>query len=223
MKNTEAHNEFAMDSPLKAFEEHRLIAVIRSGSPEDAEAMIKAAIAGGFRILEISLQTPHATRIIETFSKKDSLLIGAGNVADGEMAMRAIKAGAKYLANQYTDRDVINVAKNNDAFVIQGAATPTEAFNAYQFGADLVRIYPAGFSGGPNFVKVLRNHLPFVKFVAQGDVTLDNFADYLKHCVAVSVGKALYDKSLIRQDNWAEVGERAKQFTQKLEALKVTK
>lgn len=212
-----------MEAPLKWFEEHRLIAVIRSGSPEDAETMIKAAIAGGFKIFEISLQTPHAIRIIETYAKKDNLLMGAGNVADGEMAQRAINAGAKYLANQYTDRDVINVAKNYDAFVIQGAATPTEAFNAYQFGADLVRIYPAGFSGGPNFIKILRNHLPFIKFIAQGDIALDNVTDYLKYCVAVSIGKALYDRSLIRHDNWAEVTERAKQFSQKLEALKVTK
>ena len=212
-----------MENMLKWFEEHRLIAVIRSGSVEDAEAMIKAAVAGGFHILEISMQTPHATRLIESYAKKENLLIGAGNVAGGELAQRAINSGAKYLANQYTDLEVINVAKNSDSFVIQGAATPTEAFNAYQLGADLVRIYPAGFLGGANYVKGLRNHLPFIKFLAQGDVTLENVADYLKYCVAVSIGKALFDRSLIRQDNWTEVTERAKQFSQKLEALKVTK
>ncbi len=212
-----------MEVPLKWFEEHRLIATIRSSSPDDAETMLKAAAAGGFRIFEVSMQTPQAIRLIETYAKKDNFLVGAGMVSDGEMAQRVINAGAKFLANQYTDPDVIHVAKNNDGFVIQGAATPTEAFEAYQLGADLVKIYPAGFAGGPNFVKAIRGSLPFIKFIAQGDVTLENFTDYLKNCVAVCVGNGLFDRSLVRQDNWAQVTERAKQFSQKLEALKVTK
>jgi 2-dehydro-3-deoxyphosphogluconate aldolase / (4S)-4-hydroxy-2-oxoglutarate aldolase len=212
-----------MENPLKWFEEYRLVAVIRSSSHEDAEAMMKAAYSGGFRIFELSLQIPQALRLIESYNKKDSMLIGAGGVTDGEIAQRAINAGAKYLANLYTDLDVINVAKNNDSFVIQGASTLTEAFQAYQLGADLVRIYPAGILGGPNFIKSLRSHLPFIKFLAQGDITLENAQDYLKYCVGISAGKALYDRGLIRQDNWTEVTERARQFTQRIDSLKVTK
>lgn len=212
-----------MEQPMKWFEEHRLLAVIRSGSNEDAEAMIKAAASGGFKIFEISMQTPQAIRLIETFSKKDNFLIGAGAVTDGEMAQRAVNAGAKFLSSQYTDHDVINVAKNNDSFVISGAWTPTEAFNAYQMGADLIKIYPAGLAGGPSYIKLLRSQLPFLKLMVQGDVTLENFTDYLKYSVAASVGKALFDKSLIRSDSWSEVTDRAKIFTQKLDSLKVTK
>ena len=81
--------------------------------------------------------------------KKEGILFGAGAILDGEMAQRAVNAGAKFLASLYTDDEIVNVAKNNDSFVIQGASTLTEVFNAYQCGADLVRIYPAGFLGGP--------------------------------------------------------------------------
>ena len=212
-----------MENALKGFEEHRLVAVIRSSSPEDAESMIKAAMAGGFHIFEISLQTPQAFRLLETFSKKENLLMGVGGVSDGELAQRAINSGAKFLSTQYTDKEIINVAKNNNSFTIQGAATPTEVFEAYQLGADVVKIYPANLVGGPAFVKTLRGPLPYIKLMAQGGVTLENFTDYLKYCVAVSIGQSLFDRSLIRHDNWAEVTERAKQFSQKLEALKVTK
>ncbi len=207
----------------KCFEEHKLVAVIRSSSTEDAEDMIKAALAGGFHLFEISMQTPQATRLLETYSKKEGHLFGAGYITDGEMAQRATKAGAKFLSSQHTDRDVITVAKNNDNFVIQGAATPTEAVNAYQLGADLVKIYPANFSGGPDYMKALRSNFPFLKLVADGGVTLENVLDYLKYSVAVSLCMALFDKPLVRSDNWAEITERAKQFTQKLESLKVAK
>ena len=212
-----------MDAPMKWFEEHKFVALIRSGSADDAEAMIKAAAAGGLRIFDISAQTPQAIRLIETYSKKDNYFVGAGSVLDGEMAQRAINAGAKFLSNPYTDRDVINVAKNNNTFVIAGATTPTEAFNAWQFGADLVKIYPAGLAGGPAYLKAIRGPLPFLKLIAGGDVTVENAPEYLKHCVAVSVGKSLFDKALIRSDKWSEITERAKQFTQKLESLKVAK
>lgn len=208
---------------LKWFEDQKFSAVIRSSSADDAEEMIKSASAGGIKIFEISLQTPQAMRLIETFSKKEGMLIGAGTVTDGEVAQRAINAGAKFLSTQYTDRDVISVAKNNDSFVIQGAFTPTEVFDAYQAGADLVQIWHATIAGGPNYFRALREILPFVKLTAYGGVSLDNAFEYLKHSVSVSIRKALFDRSIIRQDNWGEVKERAKQFSQKLETLKITK
>ena len=213
-----------MDQTLKWFEEAKLVAVIRSSSSEDAEEMIKAALQGGFRIFEISMQTPQAIKLLENYSKKENVLFGAGTVTDGEMAQRAINAGAKFLASQYTDRDVINVAKNNDSFVIQGALTPTEAFNAHQFGADLVQIYPAGVLGGPAYIKFLRGPMPFIKFAADGaDITPENLLDYLKHCLCVMLGNSLFDKPLVRSNKWSEIVDRARHFTQKLEALKVTK
>jgi len=208
---------------LKWFEEYKLIAVVRSGSAEDAEEMIKAATIGGFHLFEISMQTPQAVRLIETYSKKEGFLFGAGSVTDGEMAQRAINAGAKFLSSHYTDRDVINVAKNNDSFVIQGAVTSTEAVTAHQSGADLIKIYHAGLAGGPDFVKSLRGPLPFLKLVASGGVTLENAFEYLRYTLAVTLGKGLFDKALVRANNWTEITERARQFIQKLESLKVSK
>lgn len=212
-----------MDQPLKWFEEHKLIALIRSSSAEDAEEMIKAAMAGGFRLFEISMQTPQVTRLLENYSKKEGCFFGAGTVIDGEMAQRAIKAGARFISSPYTDRDVISVAKNNDAFVIQGALTPTEAVNAFQLGADLINIYPADAAGGPGFIKSLRGPLPFLKMAVSGGVTMENTWEYLKYCTAVYLGKAIFDKALVRANHWTEIADRAHQLSQKLEAAKISK
>ena len=212
-----------MQDLVKWFEENKLIAVVRSGSNEDAEKMIKAAMSGGFKIFEISMQTPQALKIFETYAKKEDVLFGAGAVHDGEIAQRAINAGAKFLSCNYLDRDVISVAKNNDSFVIQGAMTPTEAVSAFQVGADLIKIFPAKHVGGPAFIKSIRRSLPFLKVVAEGDVSMDDAFDYLRYCVAASLEKAIFDKGLVRSDNWAEITERAKQFTQKIEAPNIAK
>ncbi|MDD5217534.1 MAG: bifunctional 4-hydroxy-2-oxoglutarate aldolase/2-dehydro-3-deoxy-phosphogluconate aldolase, partial [Candidatus Omnitrophica bacterium] len=116
-----------MNQTLKWFEDYKLIATIRSSSTEDAEAMIKAAMDGGFHLFEISMQTPQAVRLIENYSKRDDCFLGVFAVTDGEMAQRAINAGAKFVSSSYVDRDIITVAKHNDVFVIQGVMTPTEA------------------------------------------------------------------------------------------------
>lgn len=212
-----------MDETLKFFEENKFVAVIRTSSAEDAEELLKAATTGGIKIAEITMTIPQATRLIENWSKKEGLLIGAGTVTDGEMAQRAINAGAKFLSSHYTDREVISVGKNNNSFLIQGAVTPTEAVDAWQQGADLVNVYPAQSFGGPSYLRFLKGPLPFIKLMAAGDVTLENAFDYLKYACAVALSHPFFDKALIRANNWAEITERARQLTQKLESLKIQK
>ena len=212
-----------MDETLKFFEENKFVAVIRASSHEDAEALFKAVTDGGIKILEITMTIPQATRLIESWNKKEGLLVGAGTVTDGEMAQRAINAGAKFLASHYTDREVMSVGKNNGTFLIQGAATPTEAVHAWQQGADLVNVYPTQFFGGPAYLRFLKGPLPFVKLMASGDVTLENAFDYLKYACAVALSHSFLDKSLIRSNNWSGITEKVRQLTQKLESLKVSK
>ncbi|MFA6599740.1 MAG: bifunctional 4-hydroxy-2-oxoglutarate aldolase/2-dehydro-3-deoxy-phosphogluconate aldolase [Candidatus Omnitrophota bacterium] len=212
-----------MDQVLKWFDDYKFVAFIRSGSAEDAEEMMKAAMAGGIRLFEISMHSPQALRMIENHSKREGILVGAASVTDGEMTQRVLNAGAKFVSSQYTDRDIISVAKHNDSFVIQGAMTPTEAVNAFQLGADMVKIYPVGAMGGVEYVKDLRMALPFVKLIADAEPTLESAFEYLKHCVAVTLREAIFDRPLVRRDNWLEMTERAKQFTQRLEAHKITK
>lgn len=212
-----------MDETLKFFEENKFSAVIRTSSNEDAEEMLKAVTAGGFKILEITMTIPQAARLIESWSKKEGFLVGAGTVTDGEMAQRAVNAGAKFLSSHYTDRDVISVGKNNNSFLIQGAATLSEAVNAWQLGADLVKIYPVHSFGGESYLKALKGPLPFIKYMASGEITLENAFDYLKYACAVALNQAFFDRAQIRSNNWLSITEKARQLTQKLESLRVSK
>lgn len=212
-----------MEDIFKIFDEHKLVANIRATEHEDAAQLAKAVLAGGFKILEISMSVPQAPRLIEALSK-NGVLVGAGSVSDGEMAQRAINAGAKFIASHFVDKIILTVCKNNNVFVIQGAATPTEAMDAFNSDVDLIDLYPIDVLGGPSFAKRLKRSLPITRLMASGGINCDNFLEYLKVGVnAVEVGSAICDKSLIRAHNWAEVTERAKKFQQRLETIKAAR
>jgi len=211
------------DETLKFFEENKFVAIIRTSSAEDAEQMLGAVTSAGIRIVEITMTVPQAVRLVENWAKREGLLVGAGTVTDGEIAQRAINAGARFLSSHYTDRDVVSVGKNNNVLLIQGAVTPTEAVHAWQMGADLVNLYPIEFFGGPAYLRALKGPLPFVKFMASGDITMENAFDYLKYACVVALNHAFFDRALVRSNNWSAIEERTRQLTQKLEALKVAK
>lgn len=211
-----------MDDPLKFFEEQKIVAVVRASEHADADAIAKALIDGGIKILEITPHIPQYIKLIETLSKQDQILVGFGSVTDGEQAYRAINAGARYVSCHYTEKNIFTVCKNNNAMVIQGAGTVNEVFEAYNLGVDLVKIYPADFLGGAAYVNRLKRSFPFLKLIPCGGVDLENFLEYIKSGAnACVVGRALADKGVIRAHQWSEITERAKQFVQKVESLKV--
>ena len=211
-----------MDDPLKFFEDQKIIAVIRASEHSDADAMAKALIDGGIRILEITPNIPQHTKLIEVLSKLDQVLVGFGSALDGEQAYRALNAGARYVSSHYVDKNIFTVCKNNNAVVIQGASTVNEAIEAYNLGVDLVKIYPANFLGEAPYVSRLRRSFPFLKLIPAGGVNQDNFLDYIKAgATACVIGRSICDKALIRAHQWTDTTERAKQFTQKLESLKI--
>ena len=213
-----------MNDPLKFIEDQRIIAVIRASEHADADAIAKALIDAGIKILEVTPNIPQHTKLIESLAKQDQILVGFGSAIDGEQVHRAINSGAKYVSCHYTDKNIFTVCKNNNTVVIQGAATVNEAIEAYNLGVDLIKIYPANFLGEVPYIARLRRSFPFLKLVPSGGVTLDNFLEYLKAgATACVVGRSLSDKALIRAHSWSEITERAKQFVQKLESLKVTR
>ena len=210
-----------MEEAAKFFDEYKIVATVRASEFSDAEAIAKALIDGGIRIIELTPNIPQCFKLIESLSKNNQILIGLGSAIDGEQAHRAINAGARYVSTHYTDRNIFTVCKNNNAFVIQGAATVNEAIEAYNLGVDLIKIYPANFLGEAPYINRLRRSFPFLKLVPSGGVTLDNFLDYLKAgATACVVGRTLSDKSLIRAHQWTEITERAKQLVQKVDSLR---
>jgi 2-dehydro-3-deoxyphosphogluconate aldolase/(4S)-4-hydroxy-2-oxoglutarate aldolase len=182
-----------------------IVAIIRMKDPGKVRAVFDAIGEGGVRVIEVTMTVPGAIELIRQLaaSLPDGFVLGAGTVLDAETAQRVIDAGARFVVSPVFRRDVIAACHAQDAAVMPGCFTPTEILDAWDAGADVVKVFPAT-ALGPTFIKDVRGPLPQVKLMPTGGVTLDNAGDWIRAgAVAVGVGTALLDTAAIAGGNYA--------------------
>jgi 2-dehydro-3-deoxyphosphogluconate aldolase/(4S)-4-hydroxy-2-oxoglutarate aldolase len=195
---------------MSIFAEHRCSAILRTGLPRAVRPALDAALAGGFRIVEVTLNTPQALEEIARLARDSSLLVGAGTVLTVEEANRAAEAGARFLVSPVTDVEVIGWCRENDVLCIPGAFTPTEMLLAHRTGADLVKLFPAP-PGGPDYVRSCRGPLPHIKLFPTAGVTEDNVAAYFAAGVfGVGFAAALFVPDDLEHGRFAAIEARAR-------------
>ncbi|WP_408955403.1 bifunctional 4-hydroxy-2-oxoglutarate aldolase/2-dehydro-3-deoxy-phosphogluconate aldolase [Natroniella sp. ANB-PHB2] len=205
---------------LKTILDSGVIAVIRGMEVDKMIKVVEALQEGGIKALEITLNTPGALDMIKELAVKledTDVVVGAGTVLDGETARAAILAGAEFVFAPNLNCDVIEVCNRYGKIVIPGVMTPTEIVNAYQAGADLVKVFPAKVVG-PGFIKSVKGPLDHIPMMPTGGVNLDNAADFIEAgSVALGVGGSLLDQEAIDNQNYEVLTEKAKQFVQIVE------
>src|SRR6266540_2934808 len=143
---------------LAQIREVGLVPVIRAESPEVAGQAIEAIRAGGVPILEITMTVPGAIRLIEEMARRygGDAVVGAGTVLDPETARACILAGARFVVSPSLNLETIACCRRYGVAVLPGALTPTEVVAAWQAGADMVKVFPAGAVGGASYIKALK-------------------------------------------------------------------
>jgi 2-dehydro-3-deoxyphosphogluconate aldolase/(4S)-4-hydroxy-2-oxoglutarate aldolase len=105
--------------------------------------------------------------------------------------------------------------------ILSGALTPTEACNAWDAGADVIKIFPAEFFG-PAYIKSLKAPFPHMQFLPTGGVTPETVGDFLKAgAFATAAGSALVAPAALKSGDWAAITKRAQQFVAAAAAAKV--
>ncbi len=191
----------------------QIIGVVREESVEAAESVAEAYARNGIRLLEVTLTTPDAFDLISRFAQTYAALdvvIAAGTVRNGNDAAQAHRAGAQIIVSPHTDLRVIEYAAENDLLCVAGAGTATEIIRAWEAGCDIVKIFPALYLGGPDYIRTLRGPIRDVAMLAGGPVPLDTIESYLDAgCIAVNLGASLAVPDLVRSEQWEEIGRRA--------------
>lgn len=193
-----------------------IAAVVRGETDDLIMKAIDAALEGGVSVIEVTFTVPNALEIIRKLADKvgGEVILGAGTVLTPEMAADAVDAGARFIVSPSTSIATIDAAKSRDVPVFPGALTPTEVVTAWQAGADIVKIFPAGVMG-PKYLKDLHGPLPQVKFMPTGGVNLDTARAYLENgAAALGIGGDLINKKLMDEGNFAEITDRARKFRQ---------
>jgi len=192
--------------------EEQIIGVVREDDAALAEQVAVAYAHHGIGIVEVTLTTPDAFDIMALLAKRfgERIVLAAGTVRSPNDAATARRAGAQIIVSPHTDLRVIEYANDNDLLSIAGAATPTEIITAWEAGCDIVKIYPAQFLGGPEFIRTIRGPIRDVPMLAGGPVPLDMIEPYLDAgCIAVNLGPSLAVPDLVRSGDWDEIGRRA--------------
>ncbi|HEV7698809.1 MAG TPA: bifunctional 4-hydroxy-2-oxoglutarate aldolase/2-dehydro-3-deoxy-phosphogluconate aldolase [Pyrinomonadaceae bacterium] len=200
---------------LEQIETIGIVPVVRASSAEEAMKAIDAIREGGINILEITMTVPGAIEVIREVSQRygSDVVTGAGTVLDPETARKCIDAGAVFVVSPALNVDTIAACIEAGVPVMPGALSPTEVVTAWNAGADMVKIFPAGAVGGPTYLKNLKGPLPHIRMIPTGGVSLATAADFIKAgAAALGVGTDLVDVKAIRDGNAHIVTERAREF-----------
>jgi 2-dehydro-3-deoxyphosphogluconate aldolase / (4S)-4-hydroxy-2-oxoglutarate aldolase len=208
---------------LQALKDTGVVAVIRADKAEDLVDVGRALRQGGVQFIEITMTVPGALAVIEKATaalQHDDVYIGAGTVLDSETARLAILAGANYVVSPVFRPDVVATCRRYSVAVMPGAMTPTEVLNAWEAGADVVKIFPAGV-GGPQFFKDLKGPFPHIEIMPTGAVNRETAPAFIKAgACAVGVGGELAGKPLIAARDFATITRNAADFLAIVQAAK---
>jgi 2-dehydro-3-deoxyphosphogluconate aldolase/(4S)-4-hydroxy-2-oxoglutarate aldolase len=190
--------------------ETRAIAVGRHIPAADAPHIGAALVAGGVRVMELTLNEPEADALsaIEALAgAADDLgaLVGAGTVTSISAAQRAVDAGAQFLVMPHGDTELIAWCALKDVPCFPGALTPTEIHAAWSAGASAVKLFPAA-AVGPGYLKQIAGPFPDIPMVPTGGVSAQTAGDWIS-AGAVAVGMGGW---LIGNGDPAGVTERAR-------------
>lgn len=207
---------------VAAVEEAGVVAVIRLKEPEKLRAVVDAISEGGVRALEVTMTVPGAVDLIRALAPTlpAGFLLGAGTVLDADTARRVIDAGAQFVVSPVFRRAVIDACHERDVPAMPGCFTPTEILEAWDAGADIVKVFPAT-ALGPTFFKDVRGPLPQVKLMPTGGVTIDNAGDWIRAgAVAVGVGTALLDAKAIAAGDYGVLRANAQKIVANVRAAR---
>ena len=205
------------ESTAQIIERVGLIPVLRAHNSGQAHAVVQAMLAGGVRIVEVTMTVPGAIDLLKELKREygRELLLGSGTVTTAEEAQATIKAGAEFVVSPSLHPDVIAATKAHKKLSIPGALTPTEVITAWRAGADYVKIFPCSAMGGASYLKSLLAPFPFLKLIPTGGVTLETAESFLNAGArALGVGSDLVNLAAIDAGHPETITEAARAYLQ---------
>ena len=199
---------------IQQIKQHKLVAVVRGTSAEEATAIINGAVHGGIRLIELTYTTPFVQDVFGAVRDIDAV-IGAGTVLDAETARHAILHGAKFIVSPSFSPDIATLCNRYSIPYLPGCMTIREMVCALESGCDLVKLFPANHFT-PSFIKSVNGPLPNVEIMPTGGIDANNMLDWLDAgAVAVGIGSDL--SKAYRQGGIDAVTEASRKYCGKLQ------
>ncbi|MGD0901683.1 MAG: bifunctional 4-hydroxy-2-oxoglutarate aldolase/2-dehydro-3-deoxy-phosphogluconate aldolase [Terracidiphilus sp.] len=192
-----------------------LIPVLRAKNAAQAHAIVKAMIAGGVNIVEVTMTVPGAVGILKELKREygSELLLGSGTVTTADEAQATIDAGAEFVVSPSFHAEVVAKTHALGKVSIPGALTPTEVITAWNAGADYVKVFPCSAVGGASYLKALLAPFPHLKLIPTGGVTLQTAESFLRAGArALGVGSDLVNLAAVDAGTPETITETARAY-----------
>ena len=189
-----------------------VIPVLMVDDTANAAPLAKALIAGGLRVIEVTLRTKNAFDVIENMAANTTEgIIGAGTLLSTEDVYAAKRAGARFGVSPGVTDQILRACAEVKLPLLPGAATPSEVMNLLAKGYSVQKFFPAESNGGIAALKSIRGPIPDVSFCPTGGVTPTNALDYLSlENVACVGGSWVAPENKIKAADWQAITELAR-------------
>ena len=157
----------------------KMMTLVRSKSQSEGQAMADALVEAGVKVIEITLTTPGALKIIEKLLENKDLLVGAGTVRTVKDVKKVEDVGASFIVSPDTNEDVIKATKKLKLVSMPGVSTPTEVAIAEESGADILKLFPAAILG-PAHLKMIREPFPNNRWCPTAGITLESIPKWFE-------------------------------------------
>lgn len=213
-----------MNDIIKKIQDGKIIAIVRDIENHLIVDTAKALYKGGISLIEVtfnhSLENGEDRTILALKKLNDELgdkiCIGAGTVMNERQVELAVLAGAKYIISPTFDRKVILKTLELGAVSIPGVFSPTEIVEAYEAGANFVKIFPCDILSY-KYLKAIRAPINYIPMLAVGGIDYNNINDFMDTGIdGVGIGSSLVNRDLIIQGRFDELTKLARKFVEKI-------
>jgi len=174
---------------------------------EHAVPLARALVAGGVRMLEVTLRTPVAIEAAKAMiAEVPDAIVGIGTILNPDDLKRTEALGAKFGISPGATPELLKAAAASDLPFAPGIATASELMQALAHGFDLVKFFPAEQSGGIKALRALAGPFPNIRVCPTGGIGEANAASWLAEPNVLAVGGSwLCPAADIRSGNWAGI------------------
>ncbi len=194
----------------------RLLPLFHTDDPDVASRVAGVVAGAGVNVFEFTHRSDRAPEIFRNLveyvrSHLPGLMLGVGSVGDAGTAALYAAAGADFIVSPSFDEGVARFCNRRKLAYMPGCLTPTEIARAEEFGAEIIKLFPAEAAGGPGFVRALMGPCPWTRLMPTGleEVTAESLkAWFAAGSAAVGLGRALFSREAVAAGDWEAVRRR---------------
>ncbi|CAM3840511.1 bifunctional 4-hydroxy-2-oxoglutarate aldolase/2-dehydro-3-deoxy-phosphogluconate aldolase [Roseateles saccharophilus] len=173
---------------------------------EDAVPLAEALVAGGVKVLEVTLRTPVALQAMEAMAKVPGAIVGAGTLRSPQDVANAKNAGCRFGVSPGFTEAIGSACQQHGLPLLPGVSTASEVMQANAAGYGFLKLFPAVAVGGVNLLKALAGPFPDVAFCPTGGISLQTAPDFLNlPNVKVCGGSWLTPQDAVDAKDWARI------------------